>query len=96
MLYAAELHQPLTETPWNEQHVRDAIRGIVAEADAAYDPETLWPAHEWDGWGAALPLKNLYVGATAPSDPGCRERAICQWSHRGPRLATLGRQAQLN
>jgi hypothetical protein len=63
VLYAAELHQPLTETPWNEQHVRDAIRAIVAEADAAYDPETLWPAHEWDGWGAALPLKNLYVGA---------------------------------
>ena len=63
MLYAAELHRPLTETAWNERHVRDAIRAIVAEADAAYDPKTLWPAHEWDGWGAALPLKNLYVGA---------------------------------
>jgi hypothetical protein len=63
VLYAAELHQPLTETPWNEPHVRDAIRAIVAEADAAYDPETLWPAHEWDGWQAALPLKNVYVGA---------------------------------
>jgi hypothetical protein len=63
VLYAAELHQPLTETAWNERHVRDAIRAIVAEADAAYDPETLWPAHEWDGWRAALPLKNLYVGA---------------------------------
>ena len=63
MLYAAELHQPLTETPWNERHVRDAIRAIVAEADAAYDADTLWPAHEWDGWQAALPLKNLYVGA---------------------------------
>jgi hypothetical protein len=36
-LYAAELHKPLTETRWNEQHVRDAIRAIVAEADAAYD-----------------------------------------------------------
>jgi hypothetical protein len=63
VLYAAELHQPLTETPWNERHVRDAIRAIVADADAAYDPETLWPAHEWDSWGAALPLKSLYVGA---------------------------------
>jgi hypothetical protein len=63
VLYAAELHQPLTDTPWNEPHVRDAIRAIVAEADAAYDSETLWPAHEWDGWQAALPLKNLYVGA---------------------------------
>jgi hypothetical protein len=63
VLYAAELHQPLTETPWNERHVRDAIRAIVADADAAYDPETLWPAHEWDSWRAALPLKSLYVGA---------------------------------
>src|SRR5437667_5863875 len=63
VLYAAELHQPLTETPWNDRHVRDAIRGIVADADAAYDADTLWPAHEWDGWQAALPLKNLYVGA---------------------------------
>jgi hypothetical protein len=63
VLYAAELHQPLTETPWHEPHVRDAIRAIVADADAAYDPVTLWPAHEWDGWRAALPLKNLYVGA---------------------------------
>ena len=63
MLYAAELHQPLTETPWNENHVRDAIRAIAADADAAYDPDELWPAHEWDGWQAALPLKNLYVGA---------------------------------
>jgi len=63
VLYAAELHRPLTKTAWNERHVRDAIRAIVAEADAAYDPETLWPAHEWDGWRAALPLKNLYVGA---------------------------------
>src|SRR5919202_6273612 len=25
--------------------------------------DTLWPAHEWDGWGTPLPLKNLYVGA---------------------------------
>lgn len=35
----------------------------VADADAAFDPDALWPAHEWDGWRAALPMKNLYVGA---------------------------------
>ena len=27
------------------------------------DAETLWPAHEWDGWQAATPMKNLNVGA---------------------------------
>ena len=35
----------------------------MADADAAFDADALWPAHEWDGWGAALPLKDLYVGA---------------------------------
>jgi lanthionine synthetase-like protein len=63
VLYPAELHEPLTETRWNETHVRDAIRVIAADADSAYDAEALWPAHEWDAWQAALPLKNLYAGA---------------------------------
>jgi hypothetical protein len=53
----------LTDEPWDERRVRDAIRDIVADTDAAYGGDELWPADEWDGWGAALPLKNLYVGA---------------------------------
>jgi hypothetical protein len=62
------LHDPaafeeLTDEPWDEAPVRDGIAAIVADADAAFDPEELWPAHEWDGWNARLPLKNLYVGA---------------------------------
>ena len=40
----------------------DAIAVIVADADAAFDPVALWPAHEWDGWEEPLPLKSLYVG----------------------------------
>src|SRR5206468_11279375 len=44
--------------------VRDAIAGIVADADAAFDPERLWPAEEWDAYMATPPLKNLYVGAS--------------------------------
>ena len=24
-------------------------------ADAGFDPETLWPAHEWDGWESRCP-----------------------------------------
>lgn len=63
MLYAAEAHAELTSARWDAGRVRRAIGAIVADADAAYDPEGLWPAHEWDGWQAAVPMKNLYVGA---------------------------------
>ncbi len=63
MLYARELHEPLTETPWSEAHAREAIQAIVAGTEHAYSPETFWPAHEWDGYRAAQPMKNVYVGA---------------------------------
>jgi Lanthionine synthetase C-like protein len=63
VLYARELHEPLTETPWSDARARDAVQAIVAATESAYSPETLWPAHEWDGYRAALPMKNLYVGA---------------------------------
>ena len=63
MLYDPAAFEPLTEEPWDEARARDGIAAIVADADAAFDPGALWPAHEWDGWHAALPMKNLYVGA---------------------------------
>ena len=63
MLYDPAAFEPLTDESWNEARVRDGIAAIVADADAAFDEHGLWPAHEWDGWQAALPLKNLYVGA---------------------------------
>lgn len=63
MLYDPAAFEPLTDEPWDEAGVRDGIAAIVADADAAFDPDALWPAHEWDGWHAALPMKNLYVGA---------------------------------
>lgn len=63
MLYDRELHEPLTETRWSEARVRDAVAAVVADAASAFDPDTLWPAHEWDGYRARLPMKNLYVGA---------------------------------
>jgi hypothetical protein len=63
VLYDRELHEPLTETRWSEARVRDAVAAVVADATAAYAPDTLWPAHEWDGYRAPLPMKNLYVGA---------------------------------
>ncbi|HEY8108055.1 MAG TPA: LanC-like protein [Gaiellaceae bacterium] len=64
MLYDPGAFEPLTDEPWVESRVRDGIAAIVADADAAFDPEGLWPGHEWDGYDAPLPLKNLYVGAT--------------------------------
>jgi hypothetical protein len=60
VLYAPEEHEPLTDRAWDSAWIADAIAAVVADVDAAYDDG--WPAHEWDGYNAALPLKNLYVG----------------------------------
>ena len=64
MLYKPEMFEPLTEEPWDENRVRDAIGGIVADADVAFDPDSLWPAHEWDVYQSTAPLKDMYVGAS--------------------------------
>ena len=63
MLFDAAGFEPLTEEPWDDERVRAAIRTIVADADAAFDPVGLWPANEWDAWGSTPPLKDLYCGA---------------------------------
>ena len=63
MLFEPGQFEPVTDEPWDSARVEDAIAAIVTDADAAFDPEALWPAHDWDGWRAPLPMKNLYVGA---------------------------------
>src|ERR671931_1002255 len=63
MLYGPAQFEPLIDERWVPARVEDAIAVIVSDADAAFDPEALWPAHEWDGWEEPLPLKNLYLGA---------------------------------
>ena len=63
MLYARELHEPLSDMLWDATHARDAIRAIVADVDQAYDPNDFWPANDWDAYQAALPMKNIYCGA---------------------------------
>ena len=64
MLYRPEAFEPVVEEPWKPAAVTAAIREIVAEVEGAYGgPRALWAAHEWDGWHAAPPMKNLYVGA---------------------------------
>src|SRR5881227_2888646 len=63
MLHESAHFEPLIDEPWDPGLVEDSIGAIVADANAAFDPEALWPAHEWDGWEEPLPVKNLYVGA---------------------------------
>jgi len=62
-LYDPDAFAALTESAWDEAIVREAIRDIVADADAAYGDGPLWPADEWDAWQTPTPLKALYVGA---------------------------------
>jgi hypothetical protein len=62
-LYESAQFESLIDEPWVPGRVEDAIAAIVSDADAAFDPDALWPAHEWDGHDEPLPLKNLYVGA---------------------------------
>ena len=63
VLYDAAQFEPLTDEAWDDGRARDAIAAIVADADAAFDPETLWPVYDWDGWETPRPATNLYVGA---------------------------------
>ena len=64
MLHDPEAHEPLVDDDWNEERARAAIRRIVGEADAAFDPHRLWPPNEWDVWTATPPLSGIYVGAS--------------------------------
>jgi lantibiotic modifying enzyme len=63
MLYEPTRFDALIGEPWVPARVEDAIAAIVADANAAFDREALWPAHEWDGREKPLPLSGLYVGA---------------------------------
>jgi lanthionine synthetase-like protein len=65
VLYEPAQFEPLTDEPWDPAAIEDAIAVIVADTDAAFEADVLWPAHEWDSDGgqAPLPMKNLYVGA---------------------------------
>ena len=62
MLYQPEGYEPLAGE-WDEERVRARIRKVVADADAAFGAESLWPAAQWDSWRTPTPLKSLYVGA---------------------------------
>jgi hypothetical protein len=64
VLYRPEAFEPLTDEPWDDGRVRAEIAAIVADTDAHFDGEALWPANEWDAWNSTPPLKDLHVGAS--------------------------------
>jgi len=62
MLYEADRHVALKGKPWHEAAAQSAIDEIVADAEAAFRGETLWPGHPLETFprdGSA----NLYWGA---------------------------------
>lgn len=61
-LFDPDRHTPLVEIPWNEADARAAIAEIVADAVAAFDPDTLWRVHLQD---APVPdgMAGVYMGA---------------------------------
>ena len=59
MLHDPEAHEPLVDDDWSEERARAAIRRLVEEADAAFDPHGLWPPNEWDVWEARPPLSGM-------------------------------------
>src|SRR5919202_609767 len=63
MLYEPAQFEPLIDERWVPARVEDAIAAIVSDAEAAFDPEELWPAHEWDEYREGRPGKVLYAGA---------------------------------
>ncbi len=65
MLFDPASHEPLLDRPWNESQARSSIAAIVAEAESAFDEQSLWPAHPLDEDGEPLPpLASLYIGAS--------------------------------
>jgi hypothetical protein len=91
VLYEPSAFEQLTDERWDEARVRNQIAALVADADAAFDPETLWPAHEWDGYKAALPLKNLYLGAAGVvfAFDNLRRRGLAETALDLPAVALL-------
>jgi hypothetical protein len=67
MLFTPGNHEPLTDDEWNEEHVRERVRALVADAEATFDDASFWaPVEDWDtgGGSAPLPLTTLYRGAS--------------------------------
>ncbi len=63
-LYHRPSHEPLAGAEWSEDAARAAIADIVADAEDAFDSQTLWPAHPLDEADGPLPSTvGIYLGA---------------------------------
>jgi hypothetical protein len=64
LLFEAERHESLRVAAWDETRARETIARIVAEAERAFDPATLWPVHPLDAPApSAITQLSLYLGA---------------------------------
>jgi len=65
-LYDPERHEPVADLAWSSSQARDAIGAVCRDAEAAFDPERLWPVHPGDDEPTAMGdgiLRGVYVGA---------------------------------
>ena len=64
MLFDPASHEALVDTPWSESRARAAIAAIVADAESAFDEQSLWPAHPLDDEVTSVEALTLYIGAS--------------------------------
>ncbi len=62
MLWRVEEHEPLIDRDWDPALAGEAIRAIVADAEAA-EQDAAWPGHPLDDVPADSRLTSLYLGA---------------------------------
>ncbi len=62
VLWRAEEHEPVTERAWDPARALDAIRAIVADAEAA-EEDGAWPGHPLDDVREDEPFASLYLGS---------------------------------
>jgi lantibiotic modifying enzyme len=63
VLFIPEDHEQLTDAAWDEARVRGAIETIVADAEAAFDEQSLWPPHPLDEPVDVFDRFSVYLGA---------------------------------
>jgi Lanthionine synthetase C-like protein len=62
VIWRSDEHEPLGDQAWDETRAVDAIRTIVADAEAAADG-WLWPGHPLDDLAEDEGLSGLYLGS---------------------------------